>query len=256
MKLDNKVAIITGAGSGIGQAIAKDFACEGAIVMVADINQESGERTAQSIKESSGKASFIKTDVSSYESVESMVTQTVELYGELNIMVNNAGISRRFGALDLPVEEYHRVVSVNQHGVFYGIKAAGQAMKENGGVIINTDSIYGHIVDRRRYPDHARFAYHASKGAVAMMTKAAAMELAPYDIRVVAVAPGLIETALVDSWKGDSDTWESVQEAQMRGKAGKPEDAARMATFLASDEASFVNGHTFFVDDGAASFKG
>lgn len=256
MRLEGKVAVVTGAGGGIGCAIAKELASEGAKVLAADVRLEAAKHTADEITASSGEASSARVDVASYKSVESLLERAVEAYGELNIMVNNAGISKRYSVLDLPVEEYHRVIEVNQHGVFYGIKAAGNAMKEKGGVIVNTGSIYGHIVDRRRYPHHARFAYHASKGAVAMMTKAAAVELAPYGIRVVAVAPGLIETELVDSWKEDSDLWRSVQAAQMREQAGKPEDVAKMVSFLASEDASFVNGHSFFVDDGAASFKG
>jgi NAD(P)-dependent dehydrogenase (short-subunit alcohol dehydrogenase family) len=256
MKLLGKVAIVTGAGGGIGRAIAKELAGKGARVLAADVDPETAKRTARMIEGSTDRACWAQVDVASYESVEALVASAVELYGELNIMVNNAGISRRFSVLDLPVEEYHRVVGVNQHGVFYGIKAAGNAMKDKGGVIINTGSIYGHVVDRRRHPHHARFAYHASKGAVVMMTKAAAMELAPYGIRVLTVAPGLIETELVDSWKEDPDLWRSVQAAQMRERAGKPEDVAKVVAFLASEDAAFVNGHDFFVDDGAASFKG
>lgn len=256
MKLAGKVAIVTGAGGGIGRAIAKELAREGAKVLAADINKEAATRTADEIAASSGEASSVQVDVSSYESVESLVERAVEAHGKLNVMVNNAGISRRGGILELPVEEYHRVIDVNQHGVFYGIKAAANAMKNTGGVIVNTGSVYGHIVDRRSHPNHARFPYHASKGAVVMMTKAAAMELAPYCIRVVAIAPGLIDTELVNSWKEDPDLWRSVQAAQMRERAGRPEDVAKVVAFLAGDDAAFVNGHSFFVDDGAASFKG
>ncbi|MDR6225683.1 SDR family NAD(P)-dependent oxidoreductase [Desmospora profundinema] len=250
MSLSNKVAIITGGGSGIGRATAHRFAREGAKVVVADVNPESGERTAAVIKEQGGEAACMVVDTSSAQSVESLVRQTVGRYGKLDIMFNNAGISNeRHSVIDMPVEEYHRTVAVNQHGVFYGIKAAGNAMKETGGVIINTASIYGWLADHHCFP------YHASKGAVVMMTKSAAFDLARFNIRVVGIAPGLIDTGIVSEWRERPDVWNKIQKAQMRGRAGTPEEVANVVVFLASDQASFLNGHVFGVDDGAASFK-
>jgi glucose 1-dehydrogenase len=135
-------------------------------------------------------------------------------------------------------------VGVNQHGVFYRIQAAGKAMKENGGVIITTASATVNI-----------FPYHASKGAMVMMTEAAALELAPYNIRVVAIALGLVDTENVQSWKLRSKVWQAVEKAQMRGRAAKPGEVVQVVAFLASNDASFVNGSVLFVDDGVAAFK-
>ncbi|AXF55386.1 SDR family NAD(P)-dependent oxidoreductase [Salicibibacter kimchii] len=250
MRLEGKTAIVTGAGSGIGRATAKEFAKEGAEVVVADINEESGKETAEDIQNQGGSATFIEVNVSNYESVENLVNRAVEHFGKLDIMHNNAGINTaKNSVLDMPIENYHQTVDVNQHGIFYGIKAAANAMKENGGVIINTASIYAYIADRNR------FAYHASKGAVVSMTKSAALDLARHNIRVTAIAPGLIETEIVTEWKKNPEVWAKIEKAQMRRKAGKPEEVAKLVTFLASDDASFLNAHVHYVDDGAAAFK-
>lgn len=251
MQFDGKVAVVTGAGSGIGRASAQAFAAKGARVVVADISLQGGAETVEVIRREGGEATFVHVDTSSYESVHALVRKSVELYQSLDIMYNNAGIGNaQVSVLEMPIEEYHRTVSVNQHGVFYGIKAAGTVMKDQGrgGVIINTASVYGFIADRRQFP------YHASKGAVVMMTKAAALELARYSIRVVAVAPGLIDTHIVDGWR-DTPLWDGLKKAHMRKEIGKPEEVANVVTFLASDEASLVNGQVYMVDDGLTSFK-
>ncbi|MFD1673771.1 SDR family NAD(P)-dependent oxidoreductase [Alicyclobacillus fodiniaquatilis] len=251
MRFTGQVAIVTGGAGGIGQASAKLLASQGAKVIVADINPQAGEQVAADIRAEGHEAQFHAVDVSNFERVEALVQFAIETYGQLDIMFNNAGI---FGdgtenVIDMPVETYKRTIGINQDGVFYGIKAAAAQMKDKGGVIINTASIYAYIADKNQFP------YHASKAAVVGMTKAAALELARYNIRVVAIAPGMIDTGLVDAWRADERVWNTIQKAHMRRQLGTAEQVAQVVAFLASDEASFMNGHAYFVDDGAASFK-
>ncbi|QQE79855.1 SDR family NAD(P)-dependent oxidoreductase [Alicyclobacillus sp. SO9] len=251
MRFHGEVAVVTGGAGGIGRASAKLLANQGARVVVADIDEASGQESVRQIEQDGNDAVFHPVDVSDYHSVQTLADFTVRTYGGLDIMFNNAGI---FGdgaenVINMPVETYRRMVAINQDGVFYGIKAAANVMKERGGVIINTASIYAFIADRNQLP------YHATKAAVVGMTKAAALELAKYNIRVVAIAPGMIDTALIDPWREDEHVWNTVQKAHMRRKFGTAEQVANVVAFLASDEASFLNGHEYFVDDGAASFK-
>lgn len=245
--LTGRVAIVTGAGGGIGGAIAEAMAREGAAVVVADQNEAAGESMASKIGPA---AHFAPVDVSSYQSVQALIDATVRRHARLDIMVNNAGIGNPFlSVLDMPVEEYLRTIAVNQHGCFYGIKAAGSAMRERGGVIINMTSIYGEIAARGQVP------YCASKGAVIMMTKAAARDLARYNIRVVAIAPGLIDTGFSREHLADTAQWQAVERAHLRRRAGQPEDVANLAVFLASDAARFLNGQVYHADDGYTAFK-
>lgn len=251
MRFQGQVAVVTGGAGGIGHASAALLAKQGARVVVADVDVEAGQASTSRIREAGGEAVFCPVDVSKFEQVEAVVDFAINTYGRLDIMFNNAGI---FGdgsqnLIDMPIETYHRTISINQDGVYYGIKAAAAKMKERGGVIINTASIYAYIADRNQFP------YHASKAAVVGMTKAAALELARYNIRVVAIAPGMIDTGLIDPWREDENVWNTVQKAHMRRKFGTAEQVANVVAFLASDEASFLNGHAYFVDDGAASFK-
>jgi len=253
MRFNGEVAVVTGGAGGIGKASAQLLSMQGARLIVGDIDKTRGEAVAQEIRGAGREAQFHSVDVSDYSSVRELVQFALDTYGKLNIMFNNAGI---FGdgtqnLIDLPIEAYHQTVSINQDGVFYGIKAAAEVMKAQGrgGVIINTASIYAFIADRNQLP------YHASKAAVVGMTKAAALELARYNIRVVAIAPGMIDTPLIDRWRDNPEVWNTVQKAHMRRKFGTPEQVASVVAFLASEEASFLNGQAYLVDDGAASFK-
>jgi glucose 1-dehydrogenase len=248
--LYGKVAIVTGGGSGIGRATALEFSRRGAKVVIGEVMEDTGKKTVEAIRRLRGEATYIRTDVSEWESVQNLVSQTVEKYNHLDIMFNNAGISSRgTDVLEVPIDVYHRVIKVNQDGVFYGIRAAGTAMKKRGGVIINTASFYGLLAVPDMMP------YVTSKGAVIAMTKVAARDLAKYNIRVVAIAPGFIETGLTSPIKANPALWEIKQKQQLHGKAGTPEDVARVVAFLASDDASFVNGSIVLADDGAAAFK-
>jgi glucose 1-dehydrogenase len=250
MLIAGKVAIITGGASGIGQATALRMAREGAKVVIADLNSQAGEALADTITQSGGNALFVPTDVSDYSQVEALVQTTTQHYGGLDIMFNNAGIGHFAPFLLHEPADYDRVVKVNQYGVYYGILAASRAMVATStkGVIINTASVFAYSASL------GVFGYHAAKAAVRMMTQAAALELAAFGIRVVAIAPGGVDTPIIQGYK-DMGLTDQLNAQQMRGKLLTPEQIAGVVVLLCSPDADAINGSVVMADDGYASFK-
>jgi len=245
-----RVAVITGGASGIGRETCMKFAGKGDRVVVADYNEAGGQETVELIKNAGGDAMFVKVDVSKQEEVEALVEAAVQAYGRIDVMFNNAGIGGAGPVLEQNMELYHRTIAINQHGVAYGIIAAGRKMKELGirGVIINTASVFGFLAS------YGTFAYHATKGAVIMMSKSAALELAPHGIRVVAVAPGAVDTPIIQGFK-DKGMLDSMREKVMGGELTKPDVVASSVYLLSLNEAEAINGSVVMVDQGFASFK-
>lgn len=242
MKLQNKIAIVTGASSGIGLAIAKLYLEEGATVVFSDVN-ESG---AQIVADLGEKASFVKCDVSDPVAVENLVNGTVEKYGKLDIMVNNAGIGALGGALDCTNDAWDKVISINLSGVFYGVRAAANAMKEKGvkGSIINMTSILG-IVGME-----GAIAYCAAKGGVSNLTRASALDLASLGIRVNAIAPAFITTGMTKDILNDAGFNAFVTGNTPLGYVGEPNDIAHAALYLGSEDSKYVTGIILPVDGG------
>ncbi|WP_282936936.1 SDR family oxidoreductase [Paenibacillus sp. RC67] len=245
-----RVAVITGGASGIGREACLKFASKGDRVVVADYNDKGGLETVELITQAGGEAIFVKVDVSKQDEVEALLDETVKQYGRVDVMFNNAGIGGAGPVLEQNMDLYHRTISINQHGVAYGIIAAGKKMKELGirGVIINTASVFGFLASP------GTFAYHATKGAVIMMSKSAALELAPYGIRVVAVAPGAVDTPIIQGFK-DRGMLDSMRAKVMGGELTKPETVANSVYLISLDEAEAINGSVVMVDQGYASFK-
>ncbi|EIT83931.1 short-chain dehydrogenase [Fictibacillus macauensis ZFHKF-1] len=243
--LNKRVVVITGGASGIGEATARLFAEKGDQVVIADVNEEAGVALAAELQ-----GLFIKTNVADYEQVEQLIQHTIDEFGSIDVMFNNAGIGRLTPVLDQTLQDYHDVISINQHGVAYGIIAAGNAMRklETRGVIINTASVFGYLASP------GTFAYHATKGAVIMMTKSAALELAPYGIRVVGVAPGVVDTPILDGYR-QSGKVEAMGAKVMGNTLTKPADIANIVYLLSLPESAAVNGSIVMADDGYASFK-
>lgn len=250
MNFENKVVIITGAGSGIGAAAALQFGALGATVIVSDINEEEARKTTLSITDKGGKAESIKTDVSNFEQVESLIKNTVEKYGKLDILVNNAGIGPRnmLKAGEHTLEDWDRVIAVNQTGVFYGMKCALQQMvTQDSGNIINVASLAGLKASGKN------LSYSASKFAVVGMTKSAALEYARQNIRVNAVCPGYTETNLLGQLLSSKADMEQRLLAFMpMGRFGKVEEIANAILWLASEQASFITGQTITLDGGSS----
>jgi NAD(P)-dependent dehydrogenase (short-subunit alcohol dehydrogenase family) len=249
MRLKGKVAIVTGGGLGIGRAIAETFAREGARVVVADLNEETGRETAEIIRSSGGESCFVRTDVSQVEDAQRMVDTAVEKYGRLDILVNNAGIYTRGDVADTSLETWNRVLSVNLTGVFLCCKAAIPALRQaGGGAIINISSSVGW-----QYAAPGIAAYAASKFGVTGLTKAMACDHLSENIRVNCICPGPTDTPLIRASRTAQEL-QAFMEAQPIGRLGLPEEIAAAALFLSSDGASFVTGVAFPVDGGQSAY--
>lgn len=250
MRLKNKVALITGAGSGIGRASAFLFAKEGAKVVVVDIDGETGNQTVRTIKKEKGDAIFVKTDVSKAREVEETVKKAIQRYGRLDILFNNAAINPVGTVVDTPEEVFDKVIGVNLKGVFLNCKyAIPQMLKQGGGVIINTSSINGVV----GFPNEV--VYDASKAGIILLTKATAIDFGTKNIRVNCILPGMTDTPLFQKYAQlTPDPEKFVEESGKLNAALKrmitPEEVARVALFLASDEASGVTGSEYPVDGG------
>jgi NAD(P)-dependent dehydrogenase (short-subunit alcohol dehydrogenase family) len=246
-QLDGKVALVTGAGSGIGRASALTCAREGAKVMVADIVVEGGEETVQLVKNTGGDASFIKVDVSKAADVEAMVNRVVETYGRIDCAHNNAGIEGQLASTDEYSEEmFNRVIAINLTGVWLCMKyEIPHMLKQGSGAIVNTASGAGLVGVA------GMSAYVASKHGVVGLTKTAALEYAKSGIRVNAVCPGLIQTPMVERLtNAQPQLGEALVAAEPIGRTGRPEEIAESVLWLCSDAASFVTGHAMSVDGG------
>lgn len=246
-KLDGKVAIVTGGGSGIGRASAHLFAREGAQLVVVDIDGARATAVAEEIAAAGGRAMATAADVSQPEHAEAMVRAAVDAYGRLDVLFNNAGIDGEPGLLaDSSIENWRRVLAVNLTGVYLGMKFGIAAMlRTGGGSVINTSSVAGLV----GFPAVA--AYCASKGGVIQLTKSAALDYARQGIRVNAICPGVIETPMVQKVAETAPAMiEMVKEQTPVGRMGAPEEVASMALFLASDDSAFCTGAVFVIDGG------
>jgi len=241
-RLNDRVALITGAARGQGEAEARLFHAEGAKVVIADVIEDEGK----ALEEELGKgALFVRLDVGSEDGWHDAVASTLERFGALNVLVNNAGILRLGSVLDMSLDDYMAVVQVNQVGCFLGIKIGGRAIVDSGGgSIINTSSIGG------LWGIPGGVAYSASKFAVTGMTKTAAIELGSSGVRVNSIHPGIIDTEMVRSMGMDDENAAAAGASLPVGRMGKPADIAALALFLASEESAFCTGSSFTADGG------
>jgi NAD(P)-dependent dehydrogenase (short-subunit alcohol dehydrogenase family) len=242
-----KVALVTGAARGMGAATAQLFAAHGAVVVLADVLD--GSLVVEDIARQGGKALYIPCDVKDEAQVAAAMQQTRDAHGRLDVLVNVAGINRKYRLEEMPVEEWDIMMAINVRGMFLTIKHAVPLLRESGGgSIVNMSSVSALI----GAVDYA--AYHTTKGAVLSLTRAAAQELAPDNIRVNAICPGWVDTPFTDEALAKTDDPDriraSAKDFHMLGRMAQPEEIAQAALFLASDQASFITAESLFVDGG------
>ena len=243
-RLTGKVALVTGGGSGIGKATAQRLAAEGAAVLVTDVNDEAGTAVAKGIVDDGGRASYMHLDVSSEPQWAAAVAAVVEEFGRLDVLVNNAGMGDLAAIEDTTLEDWQRTVSIDQTGVFLGMKTAADALAATRGSVINISSIFGTSGGFGTSP-----AYHAAKGAVRTLTKNVALHWADRGVRVNSIHPGFIDTPLLDQAKGTPFEQQMIQLTPL-GRLGRPEEIAAGVAYLASDDAAFVTGSELYIDGG------
>lgn len=243
--LDNKVAIVTGAASGIGRSIAIAFAKAGAKVVVSDVDRERGEETVAQIRRDAGEAKFVVADVSRPADCEALVAQAVQAYGRLDIGCNNAGIGGELAATaDYPLDAWQQVIGVNLSGVFYCMKYQLPELLKTRGSIVNVASILGHVGFANAV------AYTSAKHGVLGVTKVAALEYAARGVRVNAIGPAFIHTPMIAGLESDPATLAQLIALHPMGRLGEPGEVAELALWLASSRASFVTGAYYPVDGG------
>lgn len=245
MRLENKVSLVTGAGQGIGKAIALAFANEGSKVVVNDINLDTAQATAQEIITMGGKALAIRADVSKKDEVSSMLRELLTNFGRIDILVNNAGIQTETPFLDLSEEEWDRVIDVNLKGAFLcGQLVAREMVKHGGGKIINISSVHQFL------PRSNIAHYAASKSGMMMLTKVMAIELAKYKINVTCIAPGAVATAMNEDALNSPQKLTELNSEIPWGRIAEPREIAQCAVYLASADASYITGSTIYIDGG------
>lgn len=244
-RLEGRVALVTGAASGIGKATAHRLAEEGAAVLLTDINESLGAETTEQLRATGARVDFLRHDVASEADWEAAVARAVEEFGSLDILVNNAGMGDLAAIEDTTLADWERTIAIDQTGVFLGMKVAARQLKASGhGAVVNISSIFGTSGGFGTSP-----AYFAAKGAVRTLTKNIAVHWASDGVRVNSIHPGFIDTPMLDQAKGTAYEKEMTDLTPM-GRLGRPEEIAAGVAYLASDDASFVTGAELYIDGG------